>query len=93
MKDQKLFNRALKYKYFKELKKLLALKKKRELSEMLALTHEKINEIDKKSLAFCHIKKETTLGLLDQLTVEAAETDTRNKNLNLKIEQDNSDFR
>ena len=60
-KDQKAMNRALKFRYFRELKKLRALKKKRDLSEMLTITHEKIKEIDEISASFCQMKKETYL--------------------------------
>ena len=50
-------NRALKFRYFRELKKLRALKKKRDLSEMLTITNEKIKEIDQMSISFCQMKK------------------------------------
>ena len=59
VKEQKLMNRALKFKYFRELKKLRKMKKKRELSEMLSLANGKIKEIDRMSESFCHFKKET----------------------------------
>jgi hypothetical protein len=44
--------------YFKELKKLIALKKRRVLGEMLVNTNERIKNVDLESKVFTRMKKE-----------------------------------
>ncbi len=44
--------------YFLQLKKLLALKKRRILGEMLMNTNQRINNVDQESKVFTRLKKE-----------------------------------
>lgn len=52
-KSNKVSNRIIKFKYFRELKKLIKIKNQRALSDMLVAANEKMSEIDKVSSNFC----------------------------------------
>lgn len=53
--------------YFKELKKLIALKKRRVLGEMLVNTNERIKNVDLESKVFTRIKKEAIVGRIEEM--------------------------
>ena len=84
-KENKLSNRILKFRYFKELKKLLAMKKKRDLSEMLTMTHDKIKDIDKVSSNFCELKKNAVKSLISELKDDLGDLEKKKDNVTTNI--------
>lgn len=84
-KENKLSNKVRKFRYFRELKKLLAMKNKRALSEMLNLTTDKIKDIDRVSTDFCELKKYTIHSLIAELREDLGEVENKKENMTTAI--------
>jgi hypothetical protein len=57
-KSNKMSNKSVKFHYWREWKKLLVLKKQRNLGQMLMITNEKIGNINRCSEIFAEMNKQ-----------------------------------
>jgi hypothetical protein len=85
VRQNKLVNRYLRFKYFREMKKLLTLRKKRELSEMLVLTHEKLRQVELCSKILGVLKKEGYREMEGKFGEQGALLNAKNKELVVAI--------